>query len=277
MILYPTALSMRQKPPAGSRLAQPITGGFWLPGANGGVSDASGGNAPGVISGGVTRVQGPFGGPALKFDGSTGFVTVALNGNNTQNWSTRVPIPRTVWAWIRRPSSTSSGPVFFKGNNSPNSGFGLSILTTGIRVTWIGSFNNHLDTTTALTVNDWHFVAVSYDGVDSTTGFSTSVSISVDGKLDLRSNVTLGAQNSPDSFDMLLGKAAYVGGIDGAPVAFADLEIDHWGYDHRMYGPEEIADLYARPFRNFAPAPIFGRFSAGSAAAAARPRIFVCT
>jgi hypothetical protein len=247
-----------------------------LPGANGGLTDAAASNSPGVITGGVTRVQGPFGGPALKFDGSTGFVTVALNGNNAFNWSTKFPIPRTLWAWVRRPSITSSGPVFFKGNNSPNSGFGLSVLTTGIRGSWIGNSNNHLDTAVALSVGDWHMIAISWDGQDSSTGLTNSVSLFVDGLLARISGVTIGAQNATDSFDLLLGKSAYSSG-DGSPVAFADLEIDHWGYDHRVYGPDEIADLYRRPFRNFMPPAFFRNGSLGGAGVVVRPVVFACT
>ncbi len=286
MIFAPQPLAARAKPPQGSRLARPVAGGFWLPGANGNVSDAAGYNPPAIISGTVTRVNGPFGGPALKLDGSSGFVTCPLTGNNALNWSTGnsgQPIPRCVWAWVRRPSSSSAGPILFKGNNSPNSGFGLSVLTTGLRLSFIGSSNGNWDLSTVLSVGDWHHVLAYWNGVagSNTSGFDQrgNIAVYLDGQW-LGSPPTTGAswlgnQNGADVFDMLVGKSAYVGG-QGAPSAFADLEIDHWGLDHRVYSNDEIADLYHRPFRGFMPAsfPKAGSLGGG---AVALPVVFACT
>lgn len=296
MILYPSALAMRQKPPPGSRLARPIAGGFWLPGMHGSVTDASGCNPPATVIGGVTRVQGPFGGPALKFDNASGYVDCGLNGNTASNWSTMMRIPRTFWAWVRRPTSSSVGAIYSKGNNTPNSGWSVSITTTGVLVGFIGTSNGHAASTNALSAGDWHHVAVTWDGgsQDSAGGRSTENFNFLGGNVEPvlgKFSIYVDAvwqgpppsgnsainQNGEDTFNMWVGQAAYVGGSGGAISTWADLEIDHWAIDHRVYGSDDVADLYRRPFRNFAPAPIFSRFIGGSAAAAARPRIFVCT
>jgi len=79
MIILPVTRGARQKPSSGARLSTPIAGGFWACSEmHGGVSDAAGGSPPAKVIGGVTRVQGPFGGPALKFDNATGYVDCGL-------------------------------------------------------------------------------------------------------------------------------------------------------------------------------------------------------
>lgn len=278
MIFVRHPLAARQKPAPGERLAQPIAGGFWLPGMQACVPDAAGCNAPATIIGGVTRVQGPFGGPALKFDNSSGYVDCALNGNNAFNWSTGVPIKRSFWAWVRRPTSSSVGPVFAKGNNTPNSGWNLSITTTGMTVGWIGASNGQVLTTNILSAGDWHHVMVAWDGVSGGSPLALgSMSIYLNGQPQTGTGSWPGVgQNSTDSFNLWIGHSAYVGSGGGAVSAYADLEIDHWGFDHRVYSQEEANDLYLRPFRNFAPAPYFRRSLAGGSVVA-RPRIFVCT
>lgn len=281
MILYPTALSMRQKPPPGSRVAQPISGGFWLPGVGGGVTDSAGCNAPATVIGGVTRVQGPFGGPALKFDNASGYVDCGLSGNTAFNWASAAPFARTFWAWVRRPSAGSVGPLFAKGNNSPNSGWSVSINTTSIDLGFVGSTNGRIAAPANLVEGEWHQVCVSWPGApfSSIVDNPGACAIYVNGRRapSTANNNAAGLQNGTDVFKLWIGHAEYVGGTGGAVSAWADLEIDHWGFDHRLYGDADVADLYRRPFRHFAPAPVFGRFITGSAAAAGRPRIFVCT
>jgi hypothetical protein len=229
-----------------------------------------GNSPPAKVIGGVTYVQGPFGAPALKFDNATGYVDCGLNGNTTFNWATPNAFlyrPRTFWAWVRRPSSSSVGPVFSKGNNSPNSGWSMSVTTTGLRFGWVGSSNGAHTTSNVLSVGDWHLIAIAWDGGAgaisdlSGTPFIGGMSIYLDGVWQGAPNTgsweANGSQNSLDQFNLWIGQAQYVGGSGGAISQWADLEIDHWGLDYRVYSPEEIADLYRRPFRSFAPSPIF--------------------
>lgn len=284
MIAYPTALAARQRPPMGARAATPVAGGLWLPGPHG-VVDAAGCNAPAKIIGGVTKVQGPFGGPALKFDNATGYVDCGLTGNTAFNWSTGIPFSRTFWAWVFRPTSTSAGPVFTKGNNSPNSGWSFSVRNDGyLESATVGASNQRYITTgEAIPANTWVMVGITWNGdVTSNVGGVTSIGVQhyVNGRvMPMNSGGLKGGtnQNANDTFNLYVGgNSQYVGGTGGSWSQWSDLAIDHWGFDHRYYSPQEMADLYARPFRNFAPAPIFGRLRASSGAAA-RPVMFICT
>lgn len=249
---------MRQRPPAGARLTRPIiAGGLWLPGMHGGVSDAAGCNAPATVIGGVSRVAGPFGAPALKFDNATGYVDCGRSGNTAFNWSSGAPFARTFWCWVRRPSSSSVGPLFAKGNNTALAGWNLSVTTTGLQVGFVASNNTRISTTNVLSVGDWHHVGIVWGG---DMFAQDGGAIYLDGKVTgLIGNLIDGNQTSVDTFNLWIGHAQYVGGNAGAISAWADLEIDHWGFDRRLYGPGEMADLYARPFRDFAAPALYRR------------------
>lgn len=255
-------LSARQKPSAGARLQRPLHGGgFWAPNAGStnvpsAVPDSAGHNLPATINGTVKLVRGPFGGPALKFDGTSGFVDCRLSGNNAFNWSTTVPFAKTFWAWVRRPTSTSQGAVFSKGTNATNSGWQMSVTNTGLQVGWINATANANYTTgVALSADTWHMVAVAWMGSNLPSLGNGALQIWLNGVPQTITAVASGSgtQNAADTFSLLIGKALYTGGTAGAPTTFADLEIDHWGLDRSYYSTEMIQQLYSRPFRYFLP------------------------
>ena len=252
--MLPPSIAARQKPSSGSRLtrsdANGVTGGFWIPGPVSSVPDSAGQSTPAIIHGGVTLVNGPFGGPALHFDGTSGYVDCGLNGATVFNWSTAVPFPRTFVAWFRLPTGATGGPIFSKGNNTPNSGWSMSVSTSAITFGFVASSNNHVTITTTISTNTWHQIAVTWNGAPSGTVFAY-----LDGLFVGSGTSTSGSQNNADVFNLWIGQAQYTGGTGGATQQWFSGELDHWFYDHRFYSANEIADLYRRPFQGFSGTP----------------------
>ncbi|HIC30503.1 MAG TPA: T9SS type A sorting domain-containing protein [Flavobacteriaceae bacterium] len=92
----------------------------------------------------------------LDFDGVDDYVSANNNllpfGNNS----------RTVEAWVRT-STTTIGTIVNYGNQSSNQRFGVLVDGSG-QVLVIGEFNDYT-TSTSINDNNWHHVAVTFDGI----------------------------------------------------------------------------------------------------------------
>lgn len=249
----------RRKPPAGAHIPEGrINGGFYLCNEPGSVChDATGRNAPMLLQGTVDRIAGPFGGPALKPDGATGYGVIPLGGNNILNWSTgdANPRPRTIWMWVYNPDIGGNGVYFSKGDNFSDSGF--LIYTDEDAILDVKAIGNGNGTGNAsgpisIAVRLWTHVAVTWSGL---SGFNNHLPIVyLNGIQDTGFNAFQngGEQDNDDTYDLHIGHSQYPEGTSGPPFGHSSHYIDHFGWDFREYSPLEIRRLVAEPFKMFA-------------------------
>src|ERR1700727_169870 len=219
------------------------------------ITDSTGNNKTGTITGTVTSGAGAFGDKAAVLNGSTGYFSIPLDGMN------RVRNPAnglTMWAWVNLTTLTNPGAIFSKGANSGNTGFLFGLQTGKITFVTIQSSNNGAISSTSLplTAGVWALVAFSWTGA-SLTSTTTPVQIYVNGVPLATTNTQTGSgsQTDVDTFPLLVGNTSWPTdstGVDGLPVNFLHGSIDHFGWDYRVYGAAEHRDLYMRPFRMFA-------------------------
>jgi hypothetical protein len=206
--------------------AAKLQGGIWLLND---VADAAGNNPLFSYQGTVTRRPGHFGGRALTFDGTSGYLDIPLCAANAIEAQ-----PLTVWAWVNI-GQNDAGVVVSKGNNTPNSGFNFAMSGTLLSFGAIGGSNMRVDVAQPSITGSWHMLAATWDGVMAGTG----VSIYVDGVV----------QNAADTFDLLIGHSLGAGtSIPSGAGLFFTGSIDHVGFDRRVYTPPEIGRLYNDPF-----------------------------
>ena len=249
----------RLKPPPGTRIPEGrINGGFYLCNELGrACSDATGRNAPMVLQGTVDRVAGPFGGPALKPDGSTGYGVIPLGGNNILNWVTgdANPRPRTVWMWVYNPNIGGNGVYFSKGDDFSDSGFLVYTDESAIiDVKAIGNGNGTANASGPVSVVPfrWTHVAVTWSG---RSNFSTHLPrLYINGIEDTGFNAFQngGPQDNDDIYDLHIGHSQYPEGTSGPPFGHSSHYIDHFGWDFREYSAAEIRALVYQPFSMFA-------------------------
>ncbi|MFT4780398.1 MAG: hypothetical protein ACJAZK_000316 [Psychroserpens sp.] len=114
---------------------------------------------------------------SVLFDGNVDYVDMedALNLNNSEF---------TISAWIKRdPSDFYVKSIISKRDNPFTKGYDLRILNTNkIQMFWKNGSDQILVSNTAIPKNEWHHVAVIYDG--------TQASIYIDGVLDISANKT---------------------------------------------------------------------------------------
>lgn len=280
-----------QKPPVGTRLRAPfsVSGGLWLMNEVncGSFTDAAGLNSPAIIKTDSAQpgwCDGAFGAPAWRLGGSVSnslaYAEIPLNGNNAFNWASGQRMPRTMWCWFRLPFVTSTGgPIIAKGNNSPDSGWSVSINSaSGLIIGFIGSFNGRLTWSWTISRSVWHHLLVTWDGVSHSSATDDPwIEAYIDGQRvphyngSTYSSSTGGNQDMTDSFTLLIGKSLYSGGSGGASQQWCDCDIDHIGFDKRFYSEREAKRLYHSPFWMFeAPRKYWKLGGAAAAPATAR-------
>ncbi len=149
------------------------------------VTDSSGNNYIGTKNGGPTQVIGKID-KALKFDGVNDYVDFGdvLDMERTDH--------RTFAFWVKMPSGAGSRFIIAKQNNNnpadSNNGIGYNIVTSSSGSLIFSLINNQAGVsnwlgvtgTTNIQDNNWHYVAVTYDGSSSASG----VKIYIDGVSD---------------------------------------------------------------------------------------------
>jgi hypothetical protein len=224
----------------------------------------SGVAANGTITGGVTRIAGPFNGGALMFDGSTGYVNL---GTPTKlNFQGQI----TVGAWIKPTSVTKQGDIVTQNYNGIDTPFFLDISNPTTVNFGTNRFNGsslpNIQATgvspTALTDGNWHYVAGVYDG--------QNFKVYIDGVLrgttadpygvtfgNLATNIGRGSTDGSGAF-------AYFNG------AIADVDIFGVG----LSAPD-IAKLSTQPYADSFTGNVSSDFgTAGNWSAGATPGLF---
>lgn len=186
----------------------------------------------GTLVGGVTKVTGQIG-QALNFNGSTGAVDISSSGKN----HAPTDAPFTVVAWFKTTATpTAFGRILtLKSNSSP---MHLMYSTSAARNLSIGGDGWGAVWKVPLPLaNQWHHVAVAYNGGGVTT--ASNFLVVVDGAVQsLTSASTIGAVTN----------ASRIGDYSGAAANehFAGL-IDEVRIYSRALSAKEIADLFSQP------------------------------
>jgi hypothetical protein len=130
---------------------------------------------------------------SVYFDGNVDYVDMedALNLNSSEF---------TISAWIKRdPSDFYTKSIISKRDNPFTKGYDLRILNTNkIQMYWKNGSNQILVSNTAIPKNEWHHIAVIYDG--------TQASIYIDGVLDISANRTNPADTNESFYIAAAGK-----------------------------------------------------------------------
>lgn len=103
---------------------------------------------------------GPYG-PAAKLDGSTQYVSVP--DSNSLKLTSRL----TITAWIKPTSFNTNSQILMK-NNANSTFYGLVLATSSGNPRSQISGNTDLQSTTAITLNVWSFVALTFDNALAT-------------------------------------------------------------------------------------------------------------
>ncbi|EGV42451.1 T9SS type A sorting domain-containing protein [Bizionia argentinensis JUB59] len=117
----------------------------------------------------------------LNFDGVDDRAEVNISSLPLAN------APRTVEAWVKT-SATNVGTIVNYGNQSTNQRFGI-LMTNDGRIGVIGENNDYIAPTGSVNDNNWHHVAVTFNGsvltifVDGVSVGSTNKSYSTNGNL----------------------------------------------------------------------------------------------
>jgi len=124
------------------------------------VSDASGANNPGTISGATWSTAGMFGTNALSFDGVNDWVTVA--DSNSLDMTGAL----TMEAWVKPTSANGFGTVMFKERSGGDNYSLYAVNDTGhppaVYLRTTAGFE--LEGPAALPLNAWSHLAATYDG-----------------------------------------------------------------------------------------------------------------
>lgn len=178
---------------------------------------------------------------ALEFDGADDFISFGdaydIDDNSTQ---------RTFSAWFRRKSSDTEDVIFSKksGSGATSAGYMLWIddATDEIHFEIANGTNDYLVTsTTTITDENWHHVAVSYNPLDT-----NSINIFIDGSIDVSSKsgslesagAISGTFSNSESFQIgraEAGSGAFHGTIDdfriyNRPMSGAELSLLGTGF-----------------------------------------------
>ncbi|MGS2726608.1 LamG-like jellyroll fold domain-containing protein [Psychroserpens sp. BH13MA-6] len=154
---------------------------------------------------------------SVYFDGSVDYID--MEDNLDLN-----PSGFTVSAWIKRDAAdTGTKSIISKRNNSFSTGFDIRILTNDrIQVFWKNGTNQILTSTTSIPDDEWHHIALIYNG--------TRLFIYIDGVVSAQANRSAPVDTDDSFLIAAAGKGStiqhFMGNIDEVRVWDTDLTVD---------------------------------------------------
>jgi hypothetical protein len=186
--------------------------------------------------------SGNFGGPALKFTGA-GRIDCGTGFANFQTSS-----PFSLLAWFCPTVNAQNGNVIAKWNTSISGGWQWQLSANVMYLQFTDSGGSNIigaHSNTAISINVWHQVVVTYDG----SGSSSGMMFYLDGVQDTQSASNVGG--SPGSLaDSSLNIGARLSSGSGS--TYFQGIIDHVIIHTGQWTAKDIALLYAEPFAMFA-------------------------
>ena len=138
-------------------------------------TDSGSGGNDGTLLNGVTRSTDvpTFSKKSIALDGVDDFVQVA-DADNLSFGNGSTDSPFSISAWIKIGQTTTQGIVSKYGTNNVTREYLFQITASKIKLTLIasGGATNFATGNTALSLNTWHHVAVTYDGSGGSTAYN---------------------------------------------------------------------------------------------------------
>ncbi len=205
-------------------------GEWWLDESSGTIEDHSDQNNDGTAYGTVTYGEQGKVWTALKFDGSSGYVSVP------DSPELRLAAPFTMALWVKVNAGASDWVRLAGKGNSTSRNYGLWLDTDGTILFQIYSAGGNGSCQTTVTVNDgdWHHVVGVYDDDSTTTPPAPTMKVYIDKAVSASTSYSQTPYISSDPFQMAYaGFHAYLNGW-----------LDEVNLFNRALSPVDITDLY---------------------------------